>query len=227
LIVKVAAHSILIADDHPLYRSALAELIDRSEEFLLLGAVDDLAAALSTVKAAQARGSNCHLALLDLNMPGMDGVAGIRTLRKLAPETKIVLISGNLQPTIVGDALAAGVSGFVPKSFNPDVILAAIRLVLTGAIYVPHDLVTPAPAAVSAEHETNVGTTARPALTPREIDVLTRMARGETYKEIARAVGIAEITVKLHAQRITRKLGVKNRAAAIGAAVKAGLIEIG
>jgi two-component system, NarL family, nitrate/nitrite response regulator NarL len=224
--VKAAAHCILVADDHPLYRSALAELIDRSEEFSLLGAVDDFAAALSALKAAQARGSVCHLALLDLNMPGMNGVGGIRTLRKLAPETKIVLISGNLEPAIVGEALAAGASGFVPKSFNSDVILAAIRLVLTGAIYVPHDLVASAPAAAASARETGGGSTS-PVLTPREIDVLTRMARGETYKEIARAVGIAEITVKLHAQRITRKLGTKNRAAAIVAAVKAGLIETG
>jgi len=218
-------HGILIADDHPLYRAALADLIGRSGDLSLVGAVSSLEEAVELLARPA---TVCDLVILDLNMPGMDGLAGIASIQAVAPDCRIALISGNLKGEVVAAALALGATGFLPKSFDGEVILAAIRLILTGAIYVPHDL-SGGPVA-SARPSTLVG--GRPneesdVLTAREQAVLDRMVRGETYKEIGRALGIAEITVKLHARRITMKLGAKNRATAIATAVRRGIVTGG
>jgi len=205
---------ILVADDHPLYRSALVELLARTDDFELIGAVDGLLPAVALMEQKA-----CDLAIVDLGMPGMEGVGSVRLLRDKRPEAKIAVISGALSGAVVADGLAAGIRGFLPKSFEHDVILAAIRLILAGGIYVPHDL---APAA-SASSEAVGGLNGSP-LSVRELQILQRMVNGDRHKEIGRALGIAEVTVKLHTQRIVRKLGVKNRAAAIAKAVKERLI---
>jgi DNA-binding NarL/FixJ family response regulator len=206
---------VLIADDHPLYRRALSELFQRERGFTLLGAVADLPAALELV-----RHDGCDLAILDVRMPGMDDLAGVEKIRQCCPDGKIALISGHIDAPIVAAGRRAGVVGFLPKSFDHDVILAAVKLILAGGIYVPYDLspgdahISPPPAAGGS-----------PPLSPREREILTLMARGATHKEIGRALGLAEVTVKLHTQRIVRKLAVKNRSAAIAKAVRDGLIE--
>jgi two-component system nitrate/nitrite response regulator NarL len=202
---------VLVADDHPLYRSALTELLSREPGFSLCGAVESVDAIIAALD------QSCDLVILDLRMPGMDGVAGIRRVRDKAPDVKVVLISGELTSTIIGDAVTAGATGFLPKSFDASVLIAALRLVMSGAIYVPHGMV-PDPAAAAPKG-------AATSLTEREFEVLRHMAAGSAYKEIGRSLNIAEVTVKLHAQRIVRKLGVKNRAAAIAKAVKDGLVR--
>lgn len=215
-------HTVLVADDHPLYRAALADIVGRSPDLALIGAVESLESALTLLAATPDRA--CDLAVLDLNMPGMEGLAGITRVLQAAPATKIALISGDLRPDAVTAALALGATGFLPKSFDAEVILAAIRLVLTGAIYVPHELAADGPARVAAAETLGGGAE---ELTVRERAVLDRMVLGETYKEIGRALGIAEITVKLHSRRIAGKLGARNRAAAIATAVRRGIVPPG
>lgn len=206
-------HRVAIADDHPLYRSAIVELLARTPDFDVVCSADTLTQLTDFMDK-----NTCDLAIIDVLLPGADGVAGAREVRARWPGVKVALISGDMTADVVAKALAVGVTGFLPKTFSPDVILAALRLVMTGAIYVPHGLAAtvggPAPA------RQNDG-----PLTEREADIIDRMARGSTYKEIARELDLAEVTVKLHAQRIARKLGARNRAEAIARAVRDGLVK--
>lgn len=207
---------ILVADDHPLYREALATMFERADDIVVAAAV----ASLDDALAALARDGDVALVLLDLDMPGMDGVGGLARVRERHPQIRAAVISGLLDPVRIRDALAAGAAGYLPKTFSPTMILAAVRLMLSGAIYVPPDVltgpapVTPGPAAGSAPA----------SLTPREVEVLTLLTRGSANKEIARMIGVAEVTVKLHTRRILEKLGVRNRAAAAALAVRTGLV---
>ncbi|HWA43590.1 MAG TPA: response regulator transcription factor [Hypericibacter adhaerens] len=211
--------TVLIADDHPLFRAALADLIQRTPEFQLVGAVEALEPAV-TLLAAQP----CDLALLDLRMPGMTDLSVLGTIRTRYPDTKLALISGNLDSDAVAGGLRNGIVGFLPKSFDPPVILAAIRLILSGAIYVPHELAAFASDAAAPASPAGNGIEPTP-LTEREHEILTMMVAGSSHKEIARSLDLAEITIKLHAQRIVKKLGVRNRAAAIAKAVRDRLVE--
>ena len=212
--------SVLIADDHPLYRDALEQLIKRAPGLRLAGAVTNLPEALMALV-----GMSCDLVLLDLHMPGMTGIESLRKVHRLQPNAKVVLISGQMDRATVGEGLAAGAVGFLSKASTPATILAALRLVLTGASYVPSDLMTfDAPRAANGPGAKAQNDEA--GLNGREIDVLARLAEGASHKEIGRELGLAEVTIKLHTQRIVRKLGVKNRAAAIAMAVRDGLIPL-
>jgi len=214
--------SVLIADDHPLYRDALEQLIERAPGLRLCGAVTNLPEALMALM-----GISCDLVLLDLHMPGMTGIDSLRKVHHLQPNAKVVLISGQMDREIVAEGLAAGAVGFLSKASTPATILAALRLILTGATYVPTDLMTfeatPRAESLGAQPPANDDAG---ALSQREVDVLARLAEGASHKEIGRELGLAEVTIKLHTQRIVRKLGVKNRAAAIAMAVRDGLIPL-
>jgi two-component system nitrate/nitrite response regulator NarL len=208
---------IVIADDHPLYREALAIMFERAGDIDTVGSVENFEAALAAVA-----GSNVALALLDLDMPGMNGVAGITRLRALHPATRVAVISGSLGAAKIREALAAGACGYLPKTFEPNTILAAVRLMLSGAVYVPPDALVEAAGDEPGRDARSPGGSG--SLTPRELEVLRMLTKGSANKEIARAIGVAEVTVKLHTRRILEKLGVRNRAAAAALAVSRGLV---
>lgn len=208
---------IVIADDHPLYRDALATVFARAGDIEAVASVETLPAALEALGA-----SDVALVLLDLNMPGMQGVAGVSQVRAQFPDTRVAVISGSLGATQIREVLAAGASGYLPKTFTPDMILAAVRLMLSGAIYVPPDVLAQAEE-VGARSDGR-GPAGAANLTPRELEVLRMLSKGSANKEIARAIGVAEVTVKLHTRRILEKLGVRNRAAAAALAVSRRLI---
>jgi two-component system, NarL family, nitrate/nitrite response regulator NarL len=207
---------IVIADDHPLYRDALATVFARAGDIEAIASVETLPAALEALAAA-----DVALVLLDLNMPGMQGVAGVAQVRERFPETRVAVISGSLGANQIREVLAAGASGYLPKTFTPDMILAAVRLMLSGAIYVPPDVLAQAEDAGGRDGR---GAAGAANLTPRELEVLRMLSKGSANKEIARAIGVAEVTVKLHTRRILEKLGVRNRAAAAALAVSRRLI---
>jgi two-component system, NarL family, nitrate/nitrite response regulator NarL len=204
--------AIVIADDHPLYRDALATLIEREAGFRLAGTATSFDETLEALQAGPV-----DAAVIDLHMPGMAGGASIARLRAEAPDVRLVVVSGDAEPATVRAVMAAGAHGFVPKTFAPGSLIAAIRLVLSGVTYLPAELAAP----VAAEPVT--GAT---ALTQRELEVLTQLARGSSHKEIARALDLAEVTVKLHTRRIVSKLKAKNRSAAIAQAIRDGIVRL-
>jgi DNA-binding NarL/FixJ family response regulator len=186
---------ILICDDHALFREGLELVLAQLEPGARLESVPDAEAALARV----ADDSNLDLVLLDIALPGLSGLAALETLRRDYPAVPVVILSASESPADARAALERGASGFIPKSTRGSVLLAAVRLVLGGGVYVPPLLLGAPPAAPGH------------GLTGRQLEVLRLIARGLTNAEIARALGISGATVKNHLERIYAALGASNR----------------
>ena len=200
---NAAGWTIGLADDHPIMRAALATALAE------LGAprfveASDAQGALALVEAHP----DLDLLLVDLRMPGASGLDTIRTLRARAPQVPLVVVTADEDPAQVAALLALGVSGYVPKSEPPAVIVSAVRLVLAGGTYVP-------PRLLSSSAGAGDGT---PDLTPRQVEVLRLLAQGLPNKSIANALGVSEGTVKVHLIAVFRALNVRNGTAAVLAA---------
>jgi len=200
----------LVADDHPLVRDALARTLAELEPAVEVVAVGDFDAALVAVQT-----SAFDLALLDWQMPGMDGVEGLRRLRAAAPTLPVVVASGHDDAATIRAVLAAGAAGFIPKSERSEVLLQALRLVRAGGVYVPARLLDAAAEAAPVPHAGD--------LTPRQHDVLLCLMRGDPNKLIARELGLTEGTVKIHIAAILRTLQVRNRTEAVVRARELGI----
>jgi len=198
---------ILLADDHPLFAEALQALIARSLPQASLTAVADLDQAHQVLAGSPP----FDLAILDLHMPGANGFAGLETTLKRFPKTPVVVISGAATAADVTKALELGARGFLPKTLPAKVLTAALQVVISGGTYVPAEYAQ----AEAAEAPPPVA-----GLTPRETEVLSLLAAGNSNKEIGRALKLQEITVKLHVRNIFRKLGVRNRVEAANAAAR-------
>jgi DNA-binding NarL/FixJ family response regulator len=204
---------VLIADDHPLVRDALARTVrelDAHAEVLQAGDLDGL--------LRDALQSGADLAIVDLQMPGMNALAGLKRVREAVPTLPIVVASGQEDPATIRAVLAAGAMGFIPKSEKPEVLLAALRLVRMGATYVP-------PRLLDAVEATAAPNGAAAELTPRQLDVLRLLMRGEPNKVIARVLGLTEGTVKIHIAAILRTLQARNRTEAVVRARALGISD--
>jgi DNA-binding NarL/FixJ family response regulator len=201
------ALSVLIADDHELFRDGLRSLVEDA-----LGAEDvRQAGSLDEALDIMNESSPPDLLILDLRMPGVSGAEAFAALRDALPGTKVVVMSASEERDDIIAALAGGVHGYIPKSLSASQIEAALRDVLGGRIYAPAALgqrTAPAP-------ETRPIATSVEGLTLRQRDVLGQLMKGQSSKEIARALSIAEGTVKIHLAAIYRAVGVRTRAEAI------------
>lgn len=199
---------ILVADDHPLFVEALQALIERSVVTTTLTVVGDFDAA----HRALAEAGGYDLAILDLRMPGAQGLDGVeRTLARF-PETPLLVISGCATAAEVSQLVRLGARGFLPKSLPSKALAAALQVVLSGGTYLPAEYEAPAP----PTDVDNPGI----RLTPRESEVLTLLTTGRSNKEIGRSLALQEVTVKLHVRSIFRKLGVRNRVEAANSAMR-------
>src|SRR5438045_66634 len=203
---------VLVADDHPLYREAVARQIMR----LLPEATVEEAASMEAAMAA-AQSAPPSLFVFDYYMPGMSAQA-IARLSESFVDVPILVLSGGASPQEVQAVLQAGARGFLPKTATPEQSNPTIHRLLAGGTSVPAEIRLPAsgPAAGSAAWLS--------ALTPRESDVLRAVARGLSNKEIARELDLAEVTIKLHLSAIFRKMGVRSRTEAAMQASKAGFL---
>ena len=203
---------ILLADDHDLFRAGLGMVLGELEADTHLLQAASLTDALVCAQAE----SDLDLALLDLNMPAMNGTAGLQQFRTQFPQVPVVIVSGSDDLADVQAVLNQGASGFIHKSTAPSVMLSALRLVLAGGIYVPPHAMrqetAPAPTAPIARK----GWEAR--LTARQLEVLQLLALGKPNKVIARELDLSEGTVKIHLSAIFRVLDVNNRTEAVLAA---------
>lgn len=200
---------ILLADDHDLVRDAVGALLRKDEPELELATACDFDGAVKEFKDSE----TFSAIILDLRMPGMDGLNGARRMVDLAGEVPVIIMSGSAQSADVQAALKLGVRGFVPKTLAGKSLINAVRLVISGEIYVPMEFMAPTPDA-SGSH----------ALTPRELEVLYELRQGGSNKEIARNLDIAETTVKLHLRSISEKLEARNRTDIVIRAIDAGLV---
>lgn len=210
---------LVLADDHTLFRNGMALLL-QGQCSCEIWEGDDLDAALAEVELHP----DVDLALLDLHMPGMNGVEGIRRFKERHPKLPVIILTGAEEPQQIQDVLSAGASGFIPKSSTPAVMLSAIRLVLSGGTYIPPQLLS---AASSATHPGVAAAYERvPAqLTERQMQVLRLLAEGKPNKAICRELNIEEGTVKAHVATLFRALDVTNRTEAAIVAKQKGLLQ--
>lgn len=199
---------ILLADDHDLFRAGLGMVLQGLGDTVELAQAGSLSAAMDCV----GKTPEFDLALLDLNMPAMNGMAGLRQFRQQFPEIPVVIVSASDSPADAQQALDAGASGYIHKSSAPQVMLSALQLVLAGGVYVPPQALR-AEETVPAPYKGRFG-----SLTARQIDVLRLLAAGKPNKLIARELGLSEGTVKIHLSTIFRVLDVNNRTEAVLAA---------
>ncbi|MET7401221.1 response regulator transcription factor [Dactylosporangium sp. NPDC005572] len=202
---------VLVVDDHPVVRQGLRTFLDLQDDITVVGEADDSASCLAAVAA-----TDPDVVLLDLRMPGGDGVEALRGLRAAdAARPRVLVITSFTDPSAVLPAVRAGAAGYVYKDVDPPALAAAIR-----AVHAGHVLLHPDVARLLADS----GPPPEAAhLTPREREVLAEVARGRSNREIARALGLAEKTVKTHVSAILTKLGVQDRTQAALYAVRSGL----
>jgi len=207
-------YRILIADDHPLFREAISSVIASGFEGSEIIETDDLDSALALTR----ENDDLDLILLDLNMPGMHGLNGLITLRNEAPTIPVVIVSAEEDKQVVLQAITYGAVGFITKSSPRAQMTEAIRQILNGNVYLPSDIIRTGKESTSrrSRNEDNpISPELLNSLTRRQLLVLERMSKGESNKQIAYNLNIAETTVKAHVSAILRKLGVHNRVQAI------------
>jgi DNA-binding NarL/FixJ family response regulator len=212
-LIALQADTVIVADDHPLFRTAIKEALQASQgdtRFLE-------ASSFETLQELVDDNPDVDLVLLDLHMPGVSGFAGLVYLCKRYPSVPVVIISANEDPVVIQRALEHGAAGFIPKSSDIKTITNAINDILMGEVWAPESTNSNLPG-------TNVSELAlaerMAKLTPQQFKVLMSVSQGLLNKQIAYDMGISEATVKAHVTAIMNKLGVSNRTQAVLAASK-------
>lgn len=210
---------LVLADDHVLFLDALESYLNIIKPEIKVEKATNFEEALQ-----QSRKVEPDLVMLDLNMPGMNGFEGLLELLRACPKVPVVLMSGQADARQVRRGLALGASGFIPKDLDGPAMLKALELVLSGGIFVP-TLALRGDLKGLEEGDQPGYTPDNPLsqLTRRQLDVLRLLARGLTNKEIARELGVKEVTVAVHLGSIFRKLNVSRRTEAVTASVKLGM----
>jgi DNA-binding NarL/FixJ family response regulator len=209
----MSKYRILVADDHPLYRTALRNVVSEAFDDVEVLECEDIGSALEYLESAA-----IDLVLLDLSMPDANGLDGLARLRAAGPATPIVICSAQDDPDLVRDCFKLGISGYLPKSSGTGVTRHALQLVRDGGVYVPSEALAEQVVSAAGSEKAGAADSADVGpggLTPRQRTVLSLLERGMSNKSIARELDIGEITVKAHVSAILRKLGVENRLQAI------------
>jgi two-component system, NarL family, nitrate/nitrite response regulator NarL len=211
---------VIVADDHPLYREAVRLRLERllpNAGITEVGSLDEL--------LAQAREAPpFDLVLLDLYMPGTEPGPGVAAVLAAMQGVPIALMSGHASGDEVRQAIAAGARGFLPKTMSSDLFAMAISMILAGGTYLPAETLQTVRAGRSDNNGSMDDSALNGVLSPRERQVLVRLATGASNKEIGRELNLAEVTVKLHVRQILRKIKARNRSEAASMATRAGLI---
>jgi DNA-binding NarL/FixJ family response regulator len=198
--MSAATVHLLIVDDHAVVRMGLVQLLRQLPGGCELSEAADLSQALAVLAARP----DVALVVLDVHMPGLAPLQALSTLRRSHPLLPVLLLSADTDADLATRALREGAAGWLPKSADARMLLAAVELVMQGGCYVPAFL---RQRQVAAEE----------SLTARQLDVLAQLIQGRSNKEIARTLGLAEPTVKGHLVTIFRVLRVRNRAEAVTA----------
>jgi two-component system nitrate/nitrite response regulator NarL len=214
----LGAMKLLIIDDHSIMRAGLAALLAQPDSGIEVIEAGDAAAGIAEVEAHP----DLDAVFLDLNMPGEDGMSALREIGRRRPDLPVILLSSSENPDDVRRALAAGALGYLPKSSGPQTLMSALRLVLSGEVYVPPIMLRETPARTSLDPPGGSGPGGE--LTERQIEVLRLLGRGLSNKQIARELLVSERTVKAHVTAIFKSLGVINRMQAVEAARRTALI---
>jgi DNA-binding NarL/FixJ family response regulator len=203
-------YRILVTDDHPLFRDAMKQALAGVAGH---HAIDE-AGSLDSAIAAIEKNGEPDLILLDLKMPGAQGLSGLIYLRSQYPGVPVVIVSASDEPRMIRRAMGLGASGYIPKSTPVTTICRAITRILHGDVWIPDDLCLPA----DPDREADDLARRLAALTPQQVRVLMMLREGLLNKQIAFQLGISEATIKAHVSAILQKLNVDSRTQAVIAA---------
>jgi two-component system, NarL family, nitrate/nitrite response regulator NarL len=206
---------VVVGDDHPIYREGMVRALSSTGSVDVVGEADDGVSALELIRTHRP-----DVALLDYQMPGMDGVQVAAAVMRDELQTRVLLLSAHDEPAIVYQALQQGAAGFLPKESTRSEIVKAVLDCAKG-----RDVVSPALVAGLAGEIRRRAEPSAPVLSAREREVLSHIARGQSIPAIAADLYVAPSTVKTHVQRLYEKLGVSDRAAAVAEAMRQRLLE--
>ena len=206
---------ILIVDDHAVVRKGLAMVLRLESDLEVVGEAEN---GVTGLEAAQRL--NPDIMLVDLVMPEMDGQKMALALRKTRPRIKVIMLTGTEVDDRVFDLVAAGIEGYVLKQIETGELVRAIHAVAHGEAYLHPDVMKKVLARMQPQQSASI------SLTPRELEILEWMASPNTYKQIAAQLCVSEETVRSHAKNILEKLNQPNRAQAVLAAMRIGLIQL-
>lgn len=208
---------ILLIDDHDLFRDGIKLVLTNLEPDTEILSANSYESALPMMVENQ----DFDMVLLDLGLPGLSDIDALKSVRQTLPTTPVVIVSGNHNGEKVQEILNLGAQGYIPKSTSADLLINALKLVLSGGVYIPQEILSLFNQTTSSLD--NINTTVSP-LTPRQNDVLERLIHGLSNKEIAKILGMAEPTVRVHIAAILKELNVTNRTRAAHLAVQKGWV---
>jgi two-component system nitrate/nitrite response regulator NarL len=196
--------SVLVAEDHPLFRSALVDALKRRPDLELIGEAEDGRQALELT-----RGLRPDVVLMDARLPALDGVEVLRSVVSEQLPTRVLMLSAEASGPVVSEAMEIGAAGYLVKTADADAIGDAVSAVARGQTLAGEAQAAPE----------------RPALTARETEILALAAAGRSGPQIGRELNVAAATVKTHLGNIYAKLGVTDRAAAVAEGIRRGLVD--
>ena len=206
---------ILIVDDHAVVRKGLAMVLRLEPDLDIVGEAENGQVGLVAAQCLEP-----DIVLVDLVMPKMDGQAMVLELRKSKPQIKVMMLTGTEVDDRVFDLVAAGIEGYVLKQIEPGELVRAIRAVMNGEAYLHPDVMKRILTRMQPQQSASI------SLTPRELEILEWMASPNTYKQIAAQLCVSEETIRSHAKSILEKMNQPNRAQAVLAAMRIGLIKL-
>jgi DNA-binding NarL/FixJ family response regulator len=201
---------VLIADDHRLIAEGIKRSLEESSDFEVVAEATTGSQILPLI-----RRTNPDVVLLDLRMPGVDGLTALEQIKRDHPAIKVVILSASSDQQVIQAALAKGASAYVIKSVNPVDLASTLRQVMEGSVF--HAVGLPAPGQASSASELG--------LTAREVSILQALARGLSNQAIGKELFVAEQTVKFHLTNIYRKLEATNRTEAVRLAYQRGIVD--
>ncbi|MBM7066705.1 response regulator transcription factor [Actibacterium sp. 188UL27-1] len=202
---------VLIVDDHPMVAEGIEAILESYDDILVVGTLANGQDAIDRIEALSP-----DVILMDLNMPGMNGLSATEIILEKAPDTRIMILSMHDSPEYINTALNHGARGYVLKDVPTDAIKNAIDHVMAGERY----LCTGAEASLAPD-----GSDQREALTSREQTILLQLAQGQSNKEVANTLGISVRTVETHRKNIKRKLGISSTAGLTRYAMEHGVLQ--
>ncbi|SDO59332.1 two component transcriptional regulator, LuxR family [Ralstonia sp. 25mfcol4.1] len=215
---------ILLIDDHTLFRSGIRALLQRQADFEI---VDEAADGVEGIKRAKQHRPD--VILLDLNMPGLSGLEALHLLVEDLPDSAVIVLTVSEEAEELAAALRSGARGYLIKNIETEALTSAIRRAAAGEPVISESMTAKlvqqfrAPGVASGPARGHEGTQRSAPLTVRERDIVQGLVRGESNKEIARELGVAESTVKIHVQNILKKLNLASRVQVAVYAVEHGL----
>lgn len=211
---------VLLVDDHTLFRSGIKALLQRYPEFEVVGEASDGVEGIKRVAALLP-----DVVLMDLNMPGLSGLEAVQLITQDTPQVNVVMLTVSEDAEDLADALRAGARGYLLKNIDAEFLVQAIKRAANGEPVMAESMTAKLMQQFRSISSHSAPLQEKDKLTPREREILLLLARGDSNKEIARQLNVAESTVKIHVQNILKKLNLTSRVQAAVYAVEHGMVH--